>query len=50
MIRAAITATIGCTFCSTTGVTKSVPTTNACVKRIVATAEEPAPITTAAST
>src|SRR5581483_3984521 len=39
----------GCSFCRTTGVTKSCPSTNACVKRIVATADEPAPITTAAS-
>ena len=39
---------IGCTFWRTTGVTGS-PSTNACVNRIVATADEPAPITTAAS-
>ena len=43
------TAISGCTFCRTTGVTGS-PSTNAWVKRIVASAEDPAPITIPAAT
>ena len=37
----ATTATIGWIFCRTTGVTKSVPSTKACVKRIVVFAVRP---------
>ena len=44
------TATSGCTFWITTGVMKSEWPISASVKRIVARADAPAPITTAAVT
>ena len=49
MAAASSTATSGWTFCRTTGVTGS-PRTNASVKRIVASADDPAPMITPAAT
>jgi hypothetical protein len=49
MSHAPATATSGCAFCKTSTVMKS-PWKSACVKRIVAIADAPAPIATPAMT